>query len=155
MRSPLRTVLSNKPMKDFQAVPYQAKAVNPGNWGVQNYIFSRLDSFFNGGTCMRAAFDHSALSAASGAPSSCKSKSIARIYGRTGSRMRPSQSLISIQTGCQLLRPTPQPSSQFDIYSSHLFTGASRFWQLAFPPRRYHLRTCMRRALCSHNPWFH
>ena len=45
-------------MKDFQAVPYQAKAVNPGNWGVQNYIFSRLDSLFNGGTCMRAAFDH-------------------------------------------------------------------------------------------------
>ncbi len=32
-----------------------------------------------------------------------------------------------------------------------LFMGAFRFWQRAFPPPRYHARTCMPRALCFHN----
>ena len=33
--------------------------------------------------------------------------------------------------------------------------GASRFWQRAFRPPPYHVRTCTRRALYFRNFWFH
>ena len=98
----------------------------------------------------------SALPAASGLPNSCKSKSIARIYGRTGRRTRPSPKPHKHSNG--LSTPPPPRRSRTDSpghTALNLFTGAFRFWQLAFLTRRYHLRTCMRRALWYRNLWFH
>ena len=79
-----------------------------------------------------------------------------RVVDVRRSRTRPSQSLISIQTGSQLLRPHAAAEAFSPILTaSNLFTGAFRFWQLAFLTRRYHVRTCMRRALWYRNLWFH
>jgi hypothetical protein len=39
-------LLPNEPMKDFQTIPYQAKAVDAGDRGVQDYVFRRPDSLF-------------------------------------------------------------------------------------------------------------
>ena len=55
---PLGIVLSNKPVKDFQAIPHQAKAVNAGDWRVKDYILCRPDCLFNRRRSKRAIFDH-------------------------------------------------------------------------------------------------
>src|SRR6476620_11723310 len=44
---PLGIVLFNKPFKDVEAVPQQAKAVNAGHWRVQDYILGRPNSLVN------------------------------------------------------------------------------------------------------------
>jgi hypothetical protein len=55
---PLGIVLSNKPVKDFQAIHHQAKAVNAWDWRVKDYILCRPDSIFNRRRNKRAIFDH-------------------------------------------------------------------------------------------------
>jgi hypothetical protein len=98
-----------------------------------------------------------ALPAASGLPNSCKSKSIARniwaIREQDEAKSKPHK---AFKRAVNSSAPTrSRTDSPIHTAFSNLFTGGFRSWQLAFLTRRYHVHTCMRRALWYRNLWFH